>query len=170
MIIALTGFMGCGKTTIGRLLHTALPGCELIDLDKYITEKTGRAIPEIFSDDGEAVFRKIEADCLEEIISRGGDVILSLGGGAVMTPRCFELVKSSTRCFYLKASPATLRAHLIGNRSLEEAAKSRPMLLGNGIEDLLAKREPVYEAVADSIIETDGRSARDVANEIFYIV
>ena len=170
MIITLTGFMGCGKTTVGKLLQTALPHYELIDLDKYITDKTGRAIPEIFSTDGEAVFRSIEADCLEEIIERGGDVILSLGGGAVMTECCFNLVKEKTRCFYLKASPDTLRAHIVGNRSFEEAAKARPMLLGNGIEDLLAKREPVYESVASTVIETDGRSARDVANEIFYIV
>lgn len=170
MIIALTGFMGCGKTTIGKMLHNALTSYEQIDLDQYITTKTGRAIPEIFSEDGEAVFRQIEANCLEEIISKGGNVILSLGGGAVMTPRCFDLVKSHTKCFYLKASPATLRAHLIGNRSLEEAAKSRPMLLGNGIEELLAKREPVYKAVADSIIETDDRRATDIANEIFYLL
>ncbi len=170
MIVALTGFMGSGKTTVGRMLQNSLRGYEFIDLDQYISAKTGRAIPEIFSTDGEAVFRKIEADCLEEIILRGGNVLLSLGGGTVMTERCFTLVKEQTKCFYLKASAETIRRHLIGKRTLEEAAKERPMLAGNGIEELLSKRGPTYEAVATHIVETDGRELQDIANEVFYLI
>lgn len=171
MIIALTGFMGCGKTTVGRMLQTSLQDYEFIDLDRYIENRCGRTIPEIFSTEGEAAFRKIEADCLEEIVSKKNlDAVLSLGGGSVMTERCFRLVQTHTKCIYLRATAQTIRTHLIGNRSLEEAAKARPMLKGNGIEELMGKRAATYEAVASHVIDVDGRSAQDVANEIFYLI
>ncbi len=170
MIVSLTGFMGCGKSSVGSWLHTALPHFEFIDLDKYVEDKSGRGIPEIFATDGEAAFREIEADCLEEIVARGGKIILALGGGTVMTERCFRLVKEQTLCFYLKASPETIRENLVGDKSLEEAGEERPVLKGKGIEELMALREPVYEAVASRVIETDGRSVLDIANEIFYLI
>lgn len=171
MIIALTGFMGCGKSTVGRMLQTVLQGYGFIDLDEYIENRCGRAIPEIFSTDGEAVFRKMEADCLEEIVKQDGlNAVLALGGGAVMTGRCFQLIKERTRCIYLRASSETIRKHLTGSHGLEEAAKGRPMLMGNGIEELMARRAPSYESVASHIIDIDGRGPQDIANEIFYLI
>ena len=170
MTASLTGFMGCGKSTVAKWLHTSLPGCELVDLDRYIEERDGRRIPQIFAEDGESVFRAMEEQCLREVLSSGKDTILSLGGGTVMTPACFDLIREKTSCFYLRASAEAIRARLLGARSLEDAAKERPLLLGNGIEELLARREPVYEAVAAHVIDTDGRTPADIANEIFYLV
>ena len=67
--ISLIGFMGCGKSSVGKILATLLPECRLIDLDTYIEEKQGKNIPEIFNEYGEAAFRRMEREALEEIFS-----------------------------------------------------------------------------------------------------
>lgn len=170
MKITLTGFMGSGKTTVGRLLQSALPGFEVIDLDLYIESRTAKKVSEIFSAEGEEGFRKTEFECLKELLEKQGDIIIALGGGAVTWPDSYNLVKSSSLCVYIKASADTLRNHIVGRSTLQEAAKKRPMLLNNGIEELLEKRSPVYESVASYIVESDGRSARQVAEEILATV
>lgn len=170
MKISLTGFMGCGKSTVGKMLTRLLPGHSWTDLDTYIEKKSGRSVSEIFSSEGEAAFRRMEADCLDEILAGSDNVIISLGGGAVMTERCFNLVSSGTTCFYLKASPETIRQHLTKGGSLEEAAAQRPLLRDGKLEELMKKREPVYEAVADFTVCVDGRNAPDIANDIFYLI
>ena len=68
MVIALTGFMGCGKSSVGRELSTLL-GIPLIDLDQYIVKKAGRSIPDIFAQDGETAFRNLESEALKELLS-----------------------------------------------------------------------------------------------------
>ena len=166
MIITLTGFMGCGKSTVGKLLSRLLPGHTLTDLDCYIEQKKGKKVSEIFAEEGEAAFRKMEEECLRELILDGKDRIISLGGGTVMSAACFSLVHDKSRCVYLKADAKTIRKHLTANCSLEKAAQKRPMLRGNGIEELLGRREPVYESVAHMVVETDGRDARSIAEEI----
>ena len=168
MTISLTGFMGCGKSTVGKLLLRRLPGYALIDLDRYIEEKAGRSVAAIFEEEGEAAFRRMEEECLREVLLGGGNRILSLGGGTVMTPACFNLVHEHSRCVYIKASAESIRKRLTGNCSLEEAAVKRPVLKGNGIEQLLSAREEVYEAVAHLVVESDGREARDIAEEIVW--
>lgn len=93
MIISLTGFMGCGKSSIGKVLSKLL-GCTLIDSDDWIEQREGRKIKEIFATDGEAHFRKLEVNAIKELVpvnadsQRKGsiDLILSLGGGTVTTP------------------------------------------------------------------------------------
>ncbi|MCR5003816.1 MAG: shikimate kinase [Bacteroidales bacterium] len=167
MILSLTGFMGCGKSSIGKVLQSRL-GCRLIDLDDYIEAKAGKKIPDIFKDSGEPAFRKMEADALREIIGRenGNDtVILSLGGGAVMTPECFDLVKKHTKCVYLRATIDTLVATLSGYEA------QRPMLKGDEdlrtkVSNLMAKRASTYEAAASYITDIDGISYEDTADDI----
>lgn len=155
--------MGSGKTSVGRKLSTLI-AFDFMDLDDYIVKRQGRPIPEIFASDGEPGFRSIERDCLKEVLdeyeSSGKSLILSLGGGAVTTPECLEMVQERTRCFYLKGSPETLRSHLGGDQS------GRPMLQGNNLEVLLEKRSPIYEAAAHSIILIDGRNVSTVAHKI----
>ena len=169
MIVSLTGFMGSGKTSVGRYLSTLIQ-YDFLDLDDYIVNDQQRPIPEIFATEGEAAFRKIERDCLEKVLddyeSNGRSLILSLGGGAVTTPECLKMVQDRTQCIYLKGSASTIRTHLLGGRSIEEAAKTRPLLAGNGIEDMMEKRSPIYEAAAHKVLLIDGRNVPTLAHKI----
>ena len=139
MIISLTGFMGCGKSSVGRKLSELLC-CPFMDLDDVIVESAGRSIPEIFATEGEAAFRHMELEALKTIASSHEDekhqseksedacttpaLVLALGGGTVMTKECAEIVREDTYCVYLKASIETLMEHLSGE------ADGRPMLQG----------------------------------------
>ena len=167
--ITITGFMGCGKSRVGAMLAERL-GCRLIDLDRYIEEKCGRAIPEIFASEGEAAFRDMEEKALREILGKDGArrAIISLGGGTVTTPECASLVKSGTFCIYLRAGTDTLV------KNLQHDFESRPMLgkpdgndgLRARIEELMERRSAVYESVASLIIDIDGLSFESVADKI----
>ena len=169
MIITLTGFMGCGKSSVGRCLSELLC-CPFMDLDSVIEESQGRSIPEIFAADGEAAFRRMEVEALSQIIeaqqltANYDKVVVALGGGAVMTPECAELVREKTHCIYLRASIDTLVSHL------ENEAAGRPMLQGASlrtrIEELMALRSATYESTAHDIIDTDGRTIADIATAI----
>jgi shikimate kinase len=165
MIITLTGFMGCGKSSVGRCLSELLC-CPFIDLDDAICERSGRSIPEIFASEGETEFRKLEAETLRSILTPSGTVrmVIALGGGTVMTPECSEIVKERSVCIYLKASIDTLVRHL------ETEASGRPMLQGDSlrsrIEELMNIRTETYESIAHITIETDGKSVEAIAEEI----
>lgn len=164
MTITLNGFMGCGKSSVGKAL-AALLSCPLTDLDTFIEEREGRSIPEIFSSEGEKYFRKIEQEALREVIfgkesdksarPEDGTRILSLGGGTVTTVECALLVKRHTYCIYLRAGIDTL-VH-----NLEKDSAGRPMLnCGTGslrgrIEELMEKRSAIYENVASSVIDIE---------------
>ena len=157
--ISLIGFMGSGKSSVGKELSKLLPDMEFIDLDSYIEAMTGRSITEIFETDGEAAFREMERIALENIFMTGeltGDsYILSLGGGTVTTEACRRMIRRKTKCFYLKASIDTLVSNL------EQWPGDRPMLRGrNGlrarVKELMATRGPIYEKTAHHIINVDG--------------
>ena len=122
--ISLIGFMGCGKSSVGKILATLLPECRMIDLDTYIEEKQGKNIPEIFNEYGEAAFRRMEREALEEIFSDKSRprAILSLGGGTVTSEQCRQLIRQHTDCFYLRATTDTLLDNLEGH------SDGRPML------------------------------------------
>ena len=122
--ISLIGFMGCGKSSVGKELAALLPECRLIDLDTYIERKQGMSIPEIFNEYGEAAFRRMELEALKEIFSDNcrPQAILSLGGGTVTSEECRQLIRRNTDCFYLRATIDTL----LGN--LEGHSAGRPML------------------------------------------
>ena len=159
--------MGCGKSSVGRRL-SALLSCSYVDLDSYIEETEGRSIPEIFASDGEAVFRKMELEALGTVIygqqKTSSDVILSLGGGTVMTPACADIVHKETVCIYLRASVDTLTAHL------ENESEGRPLLAGGDIRsrvtELMSLRASTYEKTAHIIIDTDGKSVDAICCEI----
>ncbi len=167
MIISLTGFMGCGKSSVGRELSRLLC-CPFMDLDSVIEETSGRSIPEIFATDGEDAFRRIEAEALKDSIPEHANtssttLVLALGGGTVMTPECAELVHEKTVCIYLRASIDTLV------RNLSDEAEGRPMLSGGlrpRIDELMSLRSSTYEKTAHIIIDTDGKSIEAVASDI----
>ena len=158
MIIALTGYMGAGKTTVGGIVADAL-GCGFIDLDDVVVKKAGKGIPEIFADGGEPEFRKLEADCLAKTIKKysNSTVVLALGGGTVTCPGAPELLQKNTLCIWLKASIETLAARAAG--------PERPLADEHFAERYQA-REPLYEAAAHIILDTDGVSSEEIADEI----
>ena len=156
--ISLIGFMGSGKSSVGKELAKLLPSMELIDLDSYIEAMSGRTIPEIFETEGELSFREMERTALEDIFMTadltGSTYILSLGGGTVTTDACRRMTRGNSTCFYLKASVDTL-VH-----NLETWPGDRPMLKGgkslrSRVEELMAAREPIYEKTAHHIINVD---------------
>lgn len=174
MTISLTGFMGCGKSSVGRKL-SALLCCSYADLDTLIEEAQGRSIPEIFASDGESGFRHIETETLRSFLRKQdtGQDVLSLGGGTVMTPECAEIVHNQTLCIYLRASVETLARHLEGEAegrpmlaSANEDGRSPSEALRRRIGELMALRSATYEKTAHIIIDTDGKPIDMVAEEI----
>ena len=164
MTIALTGYMGCGKSTVGRKLSARL-GMPFIDLDAWIVDHQGRSIKDIFASDGEEAFRRIETDALRTVLtSHDGDLVLSLGGGTPMRPENAALLREYATTFYLRACLETILKHL------EHGRDSRPMLQGNDIGALLEKRAPVYESVADYILDIDGLNPPAVVRDICVII
>lgn len=175
MNIALTGFMGCGKTSVGKALAELLPEYSLIDLDEYIESMTGRRIPDIFKEDGEQAFRTLEAQALGKILIRQASHIISLGGGTITTEPCRKLIHEHSVCFYLKASSDTLVANLLNDSNV------RPLLSPDGshlaepqlrarIEQLMSERTHLYESAADHIISTDGLTYEQAAAHIISLL
>lgn len=160
MLVCLCGFMGSGKTTVGRIVADAL-GCPFLDLDDLIVKKAGKSIPDIFAGSGEAAFRRMEADILRRTVDKYAEntAVLALGGGAVTTPASVALLHEKTVCIYLKASLDTLLQRLDGETA------GRPLADGH-LAERLAGREPVYEETAHVIVDTDGLSPEEVADEI----
>ena len=159
MTVCLTGFMGCGKSSVGRALSEGL-GFPFTDLDDYIVRMTGRTITQIFSG-GEADFRDLEVRALKEVLGKvcGRDWVLALGGGTLTRPEACELIFGKTVTIYLRAKMDTLMARLQGG------VDSRPMLRDGKAGELLSKRSAVYEK-ADYIIDTDGKDISRVVAEI----
>ena len=165
MIISLIGFMGAGKTTLGVKLGKSL-GAPVIDLDQYIEEYEGKKISEIFAESSQEKFREIELNCfenvLEEHISENPGtlddfthctLVLSLGGGIVMTPECRDLISRFTYCVYLKSDLETIFNRLDGNtggRALLEGQEGET--LRHSLEKIFKEREPYYLELAQKII------------------
>ena len=176
MLITLTGFMGSGKTTVGKVLADFL-GCPFYDLDDLIVKKAGKTIPEIFAQDGELAFRQLEARLLRQTVEKYGEntAVLSLGGGAVTTPASATLLNEKTVCIYLRATLETLLQRLEGQTAGRPLLNEIPGQAGNdvmpgpdraSVAARLASREPLYEKTAHVIVDTDGLSPEEVADEI----
>ena len=145
----LVGMMGAGKTTVGRQLAKRL-GKTFYDADREIEARTGVRVAVIFDIEGEAGFRKREAEVIERLTALN-DVVLATGGGAVLDPRNRDNLKPRGFVIYLHAL-----APVLWQRT--RADKSRPLLQGGDprdrLEALYAVRDPLYREVADVVIET----------------
>lgn len=160
MLIALTGFMCSGKTTVGGIVADAL-GCPFLDLDRIIEKKEGRSIRDIFAAGGEDAFRRLEKKALEDTVQkyRETTAVLALGGGTVTVPGAVNLLQNNTLCIYLEASRETLQTRL------STAAQDRPLASGDWQSRLQARR-PLYEAAAQVTIGTDEWTPEEIADEI----
>ena len=157
--IALIGFMGAGKSTVGRILADKLY-IDFIDLDELIEKKTGKTINEIFSKEGEAGFRKIESEILLSI-SDTDTLILATGGGTPLQHSNRQFFSCRVHTFYLKLSFKTFWERTKGDCK-------RPLLKKNYLElmDLFNNRCPVYRELG-ICIDTDGKSPEAVADKLF---
>lgn len=160
--VTLVGFMGSGKTSVGRELARLL-GLEQIDLDREIEAREGTTINEIFRTRGEPYFRQRESAALEDATARGNPAVICSGGGIVMDPRNAALIKERSVSVWLKAKPETVYA-----RIREEG--TRPVLNdGMSLEKITAlmeRRLPYYEAASRFAVDTDGKSVDQIAREI----
>ena len=158
--IFLTGFMGTGKSTVGKILATRL-GYIFVDLDSCIVEKEGCSINEIFSKKGESYFREIEKEQLRCLVGKNFQVV-STGGGVVIAPENRLDMRRLGVVINLVAEPEILLKRLREEteRPLLNGAKSLEM-----IKKMLSERENWY-ADADIRIDTSGKNVEDVVREI----
>lgn len=157
--LVLVGTMGSGKTTVSQILAERW-GVLARDTDQDVEAAAGRSISDIFVDDGEQAFRVFEREAVE-VALREHEGVLALGGGAVLDPDTREALRGHRVVFLnVGLSDAVKRVGL---------GSARPLLLGNvrgRIKALLDERLPVYRAVATMTVDTDGKTADDVADEI----
>jgi len=156
--IALIGFMGSGKTTVGRLVAARL-GYRFLDLDVLITENAGKSIREIFAEDGEETFRRIESDTLYSVREMNR-LVIATGGGAPVRQENQEFFENLATTFYLEVS---FKEFL--NRTGRDHA--RPLLdhSKNDLVKLYKSRLPIYRGLGQRII-TDARKPQDIAAAI----
>lgn len=158
--VFLIGFMGSGKSTIGRMLAEPL-GLPYIDLDQYLEQQQGQTVPALFERLGEAAFRELERKALHTLAA-GPPAVVATGGGAPCHFDNMAFMKSVGKTLYLKASPEELALRLkpeLGNRPLLEG-QTRQSLPGF-IADMLARRASFYDQ-ADIVVLTDGQTKQDV--------
>lgn len=177
MIIALCGFMTSGKTLAGEALSEKT-GIRLIDLDQYIEQKEGLKMEDIFKEKGEPYFRKKEEECLKQIVEKEDDIILSLGGGTPMTPKCSAILKEKTRCFFLTCSPKVLSErmlllqdgrplvkNLLANHK-SSTPEEKLQILEQWAKEKLHEREPIYKACSVKTIDTSDWNIEKILNKI----
>ena len=153
-----------GKSTIAERLSAHL-FCKHIDLDKYIETLHNLSVEEIFTTHGEAYFRKMEEQALARLLEENKEkiLVLSLGGGALISQKNRVLIKEKTTCIYLKAGVETLCQRLLKSR------KARPLVVQESENDLRSKihnlkeaREPGYVESASHIVLVDDLSIKEI--------
>lgn len=162
MRIVLTGFMGTGKTVVGRRLASRL-GRELLDTDAVIERATGRPVREIFAADGEARFRELERAAVGEACA-AGDVVVSTGGGTLLDERNLRALQDGGLLVCLTASPRTIARRVRGSVPDRPLLHGHPSLTGR-IRELLEARAPVYAGIPLQV-DTSTLSVDDVVAEI----
>ncbi len=159
--IVLIGFMGAGKTTISDYLSTMFD-MRLVEMDQEICEREEMSIPDIFATYGEEYFRNLETKLLIEL-QTGKNCIISCGGGVALREENVKEMKKNGRVVLLTASPHTIYERV-------KDSNDRPLLHGNNnvefIADLMEKRREKYEAAADVVIQTDGKTVLQISEEL----
>ena len=159
-LLFLTGFMGAGKTTVGKQLasHLAIP---FIDLDAEIERKAGRTIKEIFAQEGEPHFRQLEHDALHELSQQGDCAVVATGGGLVVAPENRRMMRDSGIIINLQVTYAEVVKRLVGDIS-------RPLFCDRdkeAVQQLMTSRAAAY-ADADLVVATADKTPQQIAQEI----
>ena len=162
MIVALTGFMMCGKSSYGRAVADML-GWEFVDLDFEI--ERGVAPGDIIRTRGEAVFRQEETAALRRVLKRSDNCILALGGGTPLREENRAMLRENCRTIWLKAS----LEESVFNPEWASLTAQRPLLDGGDrkrIEALWTSRIPIYEEVADYTVCTDSKTPEEIVDNL----
>jgi shikimate kinase len=164
--LALIGYRGSGKSTVGKILAERLKR-PFLDADVEIEARAGRPIAAIFRDGGEADFRDREAATLASLVQSHPTAVLATGGGAVLRPSNRALLRGFGRLVWLRADPEELARRLASDM---QAGTDRPGLTSRGtldeIAQVLAARTEIYRELADLTVETVGRTPSEVAELI----
>lgn len=159
--IVLIGFMGAGKSTIAEFLKNTF-SMDVIEMDQMIAEREQMSISDIFQVHGEEYFRDLETKLLIEMQERTNTVI-SCGGGTPMRECNVVEMKKNGRVVLLTAKPETILERV-------KDSHDRPLIENNKtvsyLEELMEARREKYEAAADLIVETDGKDAREICEEM----
>lgn len=162
--IILCGFMGCGKSTIGRILSKRA-GLEFVDMDLYIQDKAGMTVSEIFEKYGEERFREMETEACRELAERE-NLVIAAGGGTLAFQRNIDILKSSGKIIFIDVSYENLCIRL-------RRDTRRPLLQVENrderIKELLEKRLPVYRGAA-SVIMNGNFTSGVVASNIMSVI
>jgi shikimate kinase len=156
--IVLIGFMGCGKSSVGRRI-AGKTGHRFVDTDELITSKGGRSITQIFAEHGEAHFRELESAALRELEGKTG-MVLATGGGLILREENRAVLRRIGPVVWLDAGPDILFERVSRNRK-------RPLLHTEdpraSFDALLTERRPIYEAAADLRLDSSQLSHDDAA-------
>lgn len=160
--IILVGYMGCGKSTIGIKLSYRLQQ-PFLDTDKMIENKQDKTISDIFAQLGEESFRQMETDTIRGLLDEKRWYVIATGGGLCMREENRKILKKLGKVVYLRVQPKTVYERLKNDTT-------RPLLQGENpyqkIQDMIALRGPVYEEVADLIVDVDGLSFEQIMRKI----
>ena len=160
--IALVGYRGAGKSTVGRIVADRL-GMPFVDLDMMVEAHAGEPISRIFETRGESAFRELEARSLAECAGTSRSVVAT-GGGVVVRESNRRTLRRFRFVAWLETDPRVLMERLASDPG------ERPSLTGRGmleeVETMLASRTPLYREVADAVIPTSGRTPEEVADAV----
>ena len=160
--IILIGFMGAGKTAVGKRLARQMQ-LPFVDTDDWIEAQEGRSISDIFAEDGEAYFRTLETDALHRLLDSKERCVISVGGGLPVQPQNWPVLRQLGTVVYLEADIETLLGRL-------KYDTKRPKLQGGDprekIETLMEQRKEIYEQTADLRVTTDDREFSQILQEI----
>jgi shikimate kinase len=163
--IFLIGYRGTGKTSVARQLANRL-NFDCVDADDEIERRVRKSITAIFREDGEAAFRDVESAIVDELARRRRAVI-ALGGGAVLRETNRQAIRAAGHVVWLTASVDTILNRLAAD---ESTSSRRPNLTAAGgraeVESILAVRTPIYRQCATLVVDTEGKTAAEVADEI----
>ena len=162
--IVLCGFMGCGKSTVGRELAARL-GYGFVDTDALVEAQYGGPVRDCFAAEGEAGFRRREAEVCRALAGRER-LVIAAGGGTVLQPDALAALRPGALLLYLSVAPETVLRRLRGDSTRPLLQTADPAAT---VRALLAARDPLYRAAADAVLEADGPAA-DVAERAFRLI
>mgnify|MGYP003297817998 CR=1 FL=1 len=162
----LIGYMGCGKSTIGKKMSEIL-NIKLVDTDAWIEERQGMTVSEIFATKGELFFRDLETGALKELLEEKETMVISVGGGLPVREENRSLLQQLGQVIYLKAQPETIYNRIKGDTTRPLLQTENPM---EKIREMLGQREEKYQVVADKIVTVDDKDLSEILDEILEAV
>ena len=162
----LIGYMGCGKSTIGKKMSEIL-NIKLVDTDAWIEERQGMTVSEIFATKGELFFRDLETGALQELLEEKELMVISVGGGLPVREENRSLLQQLGQVIYLKAQPETIYNRIKGDTTRPLLQTENPM---EKIREMLGQREEKYQVAADKIVTVDDKDLSEILDEILEAV